>query len=147
MSVLAELEGLDQVRFEIVSFPDPPDCRFGKPLGIGHAAGAPMRRVRRRPMQSRLHDGFDLCRRNAHLPTRPGRVLFQPLLAQCEEALPPKLDGRPGDAELRSDVLTGRPPGSHDHDFRAKHLPVRHRDLLPKNYEALKRGQQVAALN
>ncbi|MFN2119699.1 MAG: 2-oxoacid:acceptor oxidoreductase family protein [Anaerolineales bacterium] len=28
-----------------------------------------------------------------------------------------------------------------------KHLPVRHRDLLPKNYEALKRGQQVAALN
>ena len=28
-----------------------------------------------------------------------------------------------------------------------KHLPARHRDLLPKNYEALKRGQQVAALN
>jgi 2-oxoglutarate ferredoxin oxidoreductase subunit gamma len=28
-----------------------------------------------------------------------------------------------------------------------KHLPLRHRDLLPKNYEALKRGQQVAALN
>jgi len=28
-----------------------------------------------------------------------------------------------------------------------RHLPVRHRDLLPKNYEALKRGQQAAGLN
>jgi 2-oxoglutarate ferredoxin oxidoreductase subunit gamma len=27
------------------------------------------------------------------------------------------------------------------------HLPARHRDLLPKNYEALRRGQRAAALN
>jgi 2-oxoglutarate ferredoxin oxidoreductase subunit gamma len=27
------------------------------------------------------------------------------------------------------------------------HLPARHRDLLPKNYEALRRGQRVAGLN
>ena len=28
-----------------------------------------------------------------------------------------------------------------------RHLPSRHRDLLPKNYEALRRGQEAAGLN
>jgi 2-oxoglutarate ferredoxin oxidoreductase subunit gamma len=28
-----------------------------------------------------------------------------------------------------------------------RHLPARHRDLLPKNYEALRRGQEAAKLN
>ena len=76
MFVTAELEGLEQMGLQIVLLPDPPDCSFAEPLGLSHAARAPVCRVDGIAMESGLDYSAYLFRRDLRDTTRTGCVLF-----------------------------------------------------------------------
>jgi len=76
-----------------------------------------------RCMKSGLDDGLDLFCGNPGNPTWTGRILFQPLQSKSQKALPPKLYGWPGDAQLLCDNLILYSIRSHLDDLCALHQP------------------------
>jgi len=104
--VAAELEGLDEMGLEVVLLPDTTDRGLAEALGLGHAARAPMGRIRWCRMQSGFDDGTDFFPGNTRHTTRTWSVLLQTLQPQRQETFPPELHRGPGDSQLSCDVLT-----------------------------------------
>ena len=82
MLVAAELEGLDQMRLEVVPFPDAADGGLAQPVCLGHAAGAPMCRSWRRGVKCRLDHGANRSLRDSRDTSRARGILFQSRTAQ-----------------------------------------------------------------
>ncbi len=107
LGVAAELEGLEQMRLELVLSPDPPNGGLAEALGLGHTAGTPMGGMRRGLVQGRFDDGAHFADGNPWNPSRPRRVLFQAGHAQGQKPLPPQLDGGARNLHPASDILAG----------------------------------------
>ena len=87
-----ELEVIDQVRLEAEVLPDLPDRGLRQPGPLGHLRPGPVRRVRRRRLQSRHDDVLDLVHADRAWP--PGRgSSSQPIEAVLDEPAPPLADG------------------------------------------------------
>ncbi|TKS58407.1 MAG: hypothetical protein EWM73_03544 [Nitrospira sp.] len=106
MLVAAQLEGLDQMRLEVVPFPDAADGGLAQPVRLGHAAGTPMGRRGRRGVEGRLDHRAHRPLRDARDTSRARGVLFQSRTAKSQKPLSPQLHRRAGDTQLVGDVLT-----------------------------------------
>ena len=109
--VAAELEGFDQVRFQVVLLPDPMNGVFAQPLGLGHTSRAPVSGVGRRRVQGGVDDGLDLAVRNPGNTPRTRRILFQPRQPKRQEALSPELHSGPRDVQGTCNIFA-------EHSFR-----------------------------
>jgi len=125
--VPAKLERLDEMRLKVVLFPDSTNAGLRQPLCLRHAARAPVRRVRRSCVQSRLDNRFDFPSRDPRFPARAGRVLFESRHPQGQEPLPSKLNGWPGQPQFRRDILIGYAGSRHQDDMSSYHKPKGHR--------------------
>ena len=119
--IAAELEGLDQMRLEVVLLPYATNRCFTDPLRFGHRARTPMRRIGGLGVQRCFDQSFDFSRRNSRNAARTGRVLFQPRQTKCQKTLPPELHRRPRNAQIASDVLAQHSIGGHPDDLCALH--------------------------
>ncbi len=97
--VSAQLEGLDQMRPEVVLFPDALNCHAADPLGPGHAPHRPMGGVGRLRVQGGFHHRLDLARRKAGDTARPGSVFFQARQPESQKTLAPQLHGGSGNIQ------------------------------------------------
>src|SRR3990167_984257 len=70
MFVAADLEGLDEMGFEVVLFPDTTDRRLAEAMRLGHAPRAPVGRIRWLAVQRGLDDCADFLLGNAWDTTR-----------------------------------------------------------------------------
>jgi hypothetical protein len=77
--IARNLESLYQVRLQSMRAPDPLNAAARQPRRRGHAAQAPMGRVRGLRVQRHMHHLFDLLSRQRLAPGWAGRV-FQPAL-------------------------------------------------------------------
>lgn len=139
--VAAEFEGLDEVRRKLVVLPDTADGSLAEPLGLGHAARAPMGRVRWCHMQGGFDDGADFLLRNARDTPRTWGVLLQSCHPQRQETFPPELHSRSGDSQVPCDVLIAHAVGRPLDNFGSLHQP-------PGNTSPMRpRGQDRALLS
>ena len=105
MVVSTDLEGLDEMGFEVVVFPDTTDRRLAEAMRLGHASRTPVGRVRWLAMQSGLDDGADFLLGNAGDTTRTWSVFLQARQSKSQEPFSPELHGGPGDVQFPRDVL------------------------------------------
>ena len=129
--VAAELEGFDQVRFQVVLLPDSVNGVFAQPLGLGHTSRAPVSSVGRRGVQGGVNDGLDLAVRNPGNTPRPRRILFEPRQPKRQEALTPELHRGTRDMQDPCNILAPQPLGCLANDLGA---------LNQSKWEASSRG-------
>ena len=111
--VAADFEGLDEMGFEVVLFPDTTDRRLTEAMCLGHAPRAPVCRIQWLSMQSGLDDGTDGLLGNAGETTRTWSVFFQTRQPKSQEPFSPELHGGPGDVQFPRDVLAACAIGRH----------------------------------
>lgn len=117
--VAAELEGFDQMRFQVVLLPDPVNGVFAQALGLGHTSRAPVGGIGRRRVQGGVDDGLDLVVRNPGNTPRARRILFEPRQPKRQETLTPELHSGPRDAQGTCNILAQQPVGSFANNLRA----------------------------
>ena len=113
MFVSTDLEGLDEMGFEVVLFPDTTDRRLAEALRLGHAPRTPVGRIRWLAMQRGLDDGTDVLLGNAWDTTRTWRVFLQARQPKSQKPFSPELHGGPGDVQFPCDVLAECAIGRH----------------------------------
>ena len=119
LCVSAELEGLDQVRRQVVWRPDSTDRGFADPLCLSHRPRAPMSCGRRLGVERGLNDAADLCYRNTRDAARAWGVFLEPSHSQGEESLSPPLHGWARNLQLVCDIPTPHSISRHGHDVCA----------------------------
>jgi len=119
--VSAELEGLDQMRLDVVLPPYSANRGLADPLCLGQGPSAPMSCSRRFGVQSGLNDCADLPFRNAWEAAGAWGIFLEPGHSQGEEALSPQLNGRSRDTQPPCDTLTRHSVSGHGDDSRALH--------------------------
>ena len=129
MLIAAELEGLDQMRLEVVAFPDAADGGLAQPVRLGHASGTPMGRRWRRGVERRLDHRANRPLRDPRDTSRARGILFQARTAQSQKPRSPQLHRRAGDPQLLGDVLTQDAVGGQLNNPCA--LPQSHGDAPP----------------
>ena len=128
--VAAELERLDQMRFQIVALPDAMNRVFAQTLGFGHASGAPVSRIGRRLVQSGLDNRLDFAMRNPGNTSGARRVLFQSRQPKRQKTLPPQLHGGTRYSQQPSDILAQHPLGGLSNNLGP--LNQAHREASPR---------------
>jgi len=123
--VSAELEGFDQVGFEIMSFPYSANRRFAQPLSFGHGTSAPMGRIGRGRMKRGLDDRADFFLGNPRNASGARGIFLQTWQAKGKKALSPQLDCGTGDAKLRGNLLTQDAIACHTNDLGPLNKPER----------------------
>ena len=123
--VAADLEGPDQVGLEVVLLPDSLDCHPAETLRLSHASRAPMGRVERRRLQGGFDDRANFRLGDVRNAAGTRRILLQPVQAQGQKPLSPKLHGRPRNPEFLCDVLALGTLGGTLNDPRPLDQPCR----------------------
>lgn len=114
--VPADLEGLDQMGFETVLLPNPLNAHWTDTLRLGHTAHTPVSCSGRLCVQGRLDHRTDFPFGDAWDATGTRSILFQARHSKGQKALPPQLDGWPGDGQLFCNVLARYSIGRHCND-------------------------------
>jgi len=111
--VSTDFKCFDQMRLQIVPFPDSADSRFAEVLGLSHGPCTPMGGIRGLCVQGRFNHGLDFSRRDFGDATGSRGIFFQSRQTQSQEPLSPELDGRSRNTQLASDISVqpsfGRP--------------------------------------
>ncbi len=113
MFVPAELEGFNQMRFEVILLPNTLNGHTAQSLRFGHGSSTPVSCVWRRAMKCRFDDGCHSGLRNLRNPAGTGGILFQSGQTQGKKAVAPELDGRTRNLERLSDRFVQRTMGRH----------------------------------
>jgi len=123
--VTAQFEGPDQMGFQIVLPPDPPDSRFTQVLGLRHRPRTPMRRIRRLAVKSGFDHGVNSPLRDSGNATRPRSVFFQAGQAESQKTLSPQLHRGTRGPQLAGDVLIEHTGCRFQNDLGALDKPGR----------------------
>ena len=123
--VATELEGFDQMGFQIVLTPDPLNGHATQAVGLCHRAHAPVGGVRRLSMKGGFNHGTNLSLRNFWNTTRARSIFLQTGQAESQKTLPPELNGGSRCLDALSNLLVQYPVGRHLNDFGPLHQTQR----------------------
>ena len=123
MLVPAQLESLDEMRFQIVLFPDAADSRFAHSLRFCHSARTPVRRIRRSRVQCGLDNLLHFPGRNLGYSSRPRRIFDQAIESQSQKTFPPQLNSRARYPKCLGNLLALFPSGGHLNDSCSLNYP------------------------
>ena len=111
--VAAELEGFDQMRFQIMLTPNSLNGHPAQALGLRHCAHTPVSSIRRLCMESGFDHSANLSLGNVRESTRTRSVLLQTGEAKSQKTLSPELNGGSRCLDALSKLLVQDPVGRH----------------------------------
>lgn len=136
LRVLADLEGLEAMRFEVRRLPDLPDLPRRHPGGLGHEANTPVRGLMGDTLDREAKNLFDLSL--GEFPGLPGaRQVSQPVQAVGLESPPPLVDGANRSAGDLGNRIHGLPLGAQQHDPRPKGQSLGRLGRTQESFEGL----------
>ena len=125
MFVTADLEGLDEMRFEVVLFPNALNTCRTDALRLSHRAYAPVGSGRWLGPQGRLNNGTHFLFGDAWKTPGTRGIFFKPGDPQSQKTFSPELNSWSGDSDFTCDVLVGNPVVRHLDDSCALHQTER----------------------
>ena len=126
VDIATDLKSLRKMRFELMLLPDSTNSCFAYALSFGHRPRTPMRGVERFGIDGGLHDFANFPLRDSWNPTRPWRIFFKTLFAQCQESLPPQLNCRARNSQPAGDLFILNAFCSHQNHPRSLRNPNGH---------------------
>jgi hypothetical protein len=135
--IARDFESLDQVWLERVRAPYPLDAAVRDARRRGHAAHAPLGRIRRLLMQRHVHHLLDLLGRQRLDARRAGCVLQQPVHPLRHIAAAPAADREQALAHCRRNPLRCHPIASQQHNPRPPNHLLRRVSVPDQPFQSL----------